>query len=612
MGNQYAAGWKPGDPIGYVRKDIPDFDVPAYEGTRYEALAPDTLDLQERAALAVNVLTRATDPLADYEQYFYARFRQNPPMMQHDYADQCQNRFMEGLPLMRIISGSDLNTEVDRRWMEVALRRLGPDDICYTPFVGRPWALIGGAHYNVTPEEGDQFIEPFFSGRLLSAMVLYHVRDGSPLWRQEAQRLVDGLADLAVDRGSYAFYAPSAHYAKKGSTDEFGKSYPLMGAHVGFVVMGLVHVYRQTGYERAIELSGKLIRYLLDELHYFGSDGSFTPDRPPDHRPPRTTSAHFHMHTYSLLAMLEFARLTGDAGLLELVSKGYEYGKANGDTLLGYYPENLGSSDFETSELCEVADMIAIGLKLTEAGVGDYWDEVDRWIRNVFAEGQLTPERGHWLERYAAQLPVSAVDPMYQTTDRVVERNVGGFAGWPEPNDWGRAIMHCCTGNGVRGIYNAWDYMLTLSDNKLRVNLLLNRASPWADIDSHIPYVGQVDVKVKQACDLSIRIPEWVTPGETRCQVGDMDRSVEWDGRYAEVGTVKPGDVVTLTFPINERTDDVYIEKRKYTLVRKGNDVVSIDPPGRICPLYEREHYRTDTTRWRKIERFVSNESIHW
>ena len=60
------AGRKPGDTIGYIREEIPDFDVPAYEGERYEALVPDTLDLQERAALAVNTLTGPTDPLADH------------------------------------------------------------------------------------------------------------------------------------------------------------------------------------------------------------------------------------------------------------------------------------------------------------------------------------------------------------------------------------------------------------------------------------------------------------------------------------------------------------------------------------------------------------------
>ena len=95
-------------------------------------------------------------------------------------------------------------------------------------------------------------------------------------------------------------------------------------------------------------------------------------------------------------------------------------------------------------------------------------------------------------------------------------------------------------------------------------------------------------------------------------RVGDADREVGWEGRYAEVGEVKPGDVVTVTFPISERIDKIYVEKRPYTLVRKGNDVVFVDPPGRYCPLFMRDHYREDATRWRRAARFVCDEEIHW
>ena len=119
--------------IGYIRQDIPEFDLPAYPGERYGALVPETLDLQERAALAVNVLTRATDPEADYEIYFSVDIRRNPPMMDHNYSDQCQNKFMEALPLMRLVSGSSQNMQVDRCWMEVALHMQGPDGLMYTP-----------------------------------------------------------------------------------------------------------------------------------------------------------------------------------------------------------------------------------------------------------------------------------------------------------------------------------------------------------------------------------------------------------------------------------------------------------------------------------------------
>ena len=614
MGNENSTKWKPGDPIGYVRKEIPEFDVPAYEGECYKAMVPDTLDLQERATLAINGLTGPTNPEADYEMYFGVNLRANPPTMSHGYADHCTMKFMEALPLMRIITGSDSNVQVDRRWMEVALHQLGPDGFAYLPTRGRPWATLGLEwHYTEIRDESmmvDQIIDPIWAGRLLSAMSIYGLRDGGTLWKDAGERLVDALAELAVDRGRYAYFAPAPVWAERGSTDDYGKRSKLWGAEVRHIVMGLIHLSRSTGYQPALTLAEKLIRYTIEELCYFGEDGRFLPGR--------GQWAHFHQHTAVLLSMLEYAQTTGDPEFLELVQRGYDYAKASGDTLLGYFPEWLGSEQLEHSELCEVADMIALSLKMTEAGLGDYLDDADRWVRNMFAEGQLTPSRADWLSRQSAKYPASTIDPVFQTAERVAERNVGAFAGWPKANDWGSAIMHCCTGNSARSIYYIWerivdfegDGVLGTARGNLRVNLLLNRASPWADVDSHIPYAGQVDVKIKVPARLSIRIPEWATPDGVRVQVNGDDRRVDRGARYVVVGEVKPGDVATMTFPIAERTNTVWIEKEKYTIVRKGNDVVAIDPPGQHCPLYQREHYRMNSTRWRKLERFASREII--
>ena len=610
------AGWKPGDTIGYIRPQIPEFSIPPYAGERYHVLAPDTLDLQERAELAINALTQATDPLADYEQYFDVDINRNPPVMRHSYCDQCQNKFMEALPLLRIITGSHLAEQVDRRWMETALHRMGPDGICYTPVRGRPWALTAGPDFGLRSTGKDQFIEPFFGGRLLSAMMIYGIRDGGHLWQNEARRMVDGLTSLAVDRGRYAFFAPSTHYAEKGSNDEYGRRFPAIGAHVAFVALGLVHVFRTIGYEPALILAGKLLAYAFDELQYVRADGSYGLNGTEPGQS-WSTGAHFHMHTYLLLAALEYAMQSHDDNMLQLVQRGFEFGKVNGNALIGFFPDMLYTPLQRFSEICEVADMMALGLKLTTAGVADHWDDVDRWARNMFAEGQLTRARAEWLARYSAQFPKTAPDPTCETADRVLERNVGAFDGWPTPNDWHAdvaesGIMHCCTGNGARAIYYLWEHIVTQHAGKVHINLLLNRASSWADIDSHIPYEGQVDIVVKQPLELNVRIPEWVQPHQVEVRVDGQARSPGWEGRYAIVGSVKPRQVVMITFPIFERTDVVWLEKSKYTLVRKGNDVVAIDPPGKNCPLFQREHYRADTTRWRQVERFVSQEQLYW
>ncbi len=602
------------DPIVYIRRDIPEFRLPTLDGERYEALVPDTLDLQERAALAVNGLTGPTDPEADHELYFLVDLNRNPPVMRHLCWDhENQWKFMESLQLARLVSGSDLNAHVERRWMEVILRMQGPDGLLYMPTRGRPWARVRLDKYDDLDRTAaaDHLTLPADCGCALGTLSLYALRDTTRVWRSTVERLVDALAARSVEREDIA-YCPQAIYLPGEQTDpDTEMPGPFLGSFGGWVVVGLAQAYRALSYAPALELAGKLCRHLKDHNNHFAPDGTFLPDRPLE-RP----TAHFYHHAIGLQGMLEYGMLRGDREMIDFAHRGFQYGMANGEMLTGYFPECIGSSKLEHSEICEVATMIALGLKLTETGAGDYLDDVDRWVRNMIAEMQLTPAKADRLGRYSAGQPLSEVDPMNQTTDRVIERNIGAFGGWPTANDWyegvGNGIMHCCTGTGSRALYYVWENILTHDAGRLRLNLLLNRASPWADVDSHIPYVGRVDVKIKAPTELSIRIPEWVKHDEVRLQVNGSDRPAGREGRYAAVGKVESGDVATMTFPIAERTNAVWIEKEGYALVRKGNEVVAIDPPGRLCPLYQRDHYRQDGTRWRKIERFVSSDRIYW
>jgi len=78
------------------------------------------------------------------------------------------------------------------------------------------------------------------------------------------------------------------------------------------------------------------------------------------------------------------------------------------------------------------------------------------------------------------------------------------------------------------------------------------------------------------------------------------------------VEALRAKDTVTVNFPISERKVETNIEKQNYFLTIKGNDVVDIYPRGRFCPLYQRRVYRQNTTRWKKVGRFVSSEPVYW
>ena len=200
--------------------------------------------------------------------------------------------------------------------------------------------------------------------------------------------------------------------------------------------------------------------------------------------------------------------------MIEFVRSGYEWAKANSSPLVGFFPE-VFVPDYDRCEADTIADMVAMALKLSVAGAGDYWDDADRWTRNHFTESQLTS--ADWVYRLAERSPRKPV-AWNETGDHVPERNIGAFAGWSTGNDFNVespdhpfSIQHCCTGNSSRTLYYIWEHIVDYDQGKLRVNLLLNRASAWADIYSHIPYEGKVEVKVKKPLEsVLVRVPEWV------------------------------------------------------------------------------------------------------
>jgi DUF1680 family protein len=138
----------------------------------------------------------------------------------------------------------------------------------------------------------------------------------------------------------------------------------------------------------------------------------------------------------------------------------------------------------------------------------------------------------------------------------------------------------------------------------------MNRASKWADINSHIPYAGRVDIKIREDLELMIRMPEWAEEKDIELSVYGEDIKTASDGRYIKAGKVKKGDDVTMAFPIPERTETIIVEKQRYRATFRGNDAVYIDPPGENWPLYQKGHFRTGKTLWKNKTRFVPEKEL--
>ena len=174
-----------------------------------------------------------------------------------------------------------------------------------------------------------------------------------------------------------------------------------------------------------------------------------------------------------------------------------------------------------------------------------------------------------------------------------------------------------------------------------QVNLLLNRASPWLDIDSYLPYQGKVVIKNKTAREVRVRVPLWVDKRAIETKVNDAHVSPVWLGNYLVLEGLAAQDTVTIEFPAVETTEqyvngwegvkwsehtewtDPAIEGRLwydkehyqppeeltlYTCHFKGNTLVDISPreEGAGYPIYLRDHYKQVQAPLKKVTRYVS------
>jgi len=84
------------------------------QGDRYEAEIPETLDLAERASIAVAGLTNFLDSRNNYGEFGHGFFCTNPACMVVDHG-QHQNwgKIVEALILTRQMCGSEVNLDIE-------------------------------------------------------------------------------------------------------------------------------------------------------------------------------------------------------------------------------------------------------------------------------------------------------------------------------------------------------------------------------------------------------------------------------------------------------------------------------------------------------------------
>ena len=619
--------------------------IPPPQGEYYETQVPDTLDLAERARLAIGGLTGSVDPGHGYVQYFMGRLAADPPYLIHmDYGDIiCTAKWLESLPMMRVMTGSDHNLQVEQKMRQDLVGRLGEDGLVYISKdeIARTSWLSKRGDYPMAEEDLTALIH---DGRAMLAMMAFYERDRDPVWLERIGRMADSLVRIAVHKDDYAFYPEGKigmefsylkqsgyHYTEEPASETEGAESSVLN-YQGNQIRALARWYMMSGDERALELARKLVNFVTKPKLW---NADHEHERIAGSERGRFRHTHIHARHTTTRGILEYARATNDQFLKEFVRDAYEYSRNWGIGRIGFFGQSVGGID-ATVEGCSIADMLALAIRLSDYGIGDYWDDVDQVVRNQFAEQQLIHRDR--LERIAAasrgadgdfaelEAKLASWGPKFydgllqrSTPDPgdAIGRSLGLFAG----ASFATAITYpvqlgCCSGNCTNALYYVWESIVRFKDGVAQINLLLNRVSPWLDIESHLPYEGKVVVRNKRAKRVSLRIPRWIDRESIKSAVNEKQTTPYWVGNYFVIDELAPGDVLQIEFPMVEKTLQYTLPfDKKYSIHFKGNTVVDISPRDTYAasyPIYLRDHYGRKKAPLKKVTRFVATEVLDW
>ncbi len=616
--------------------------------SRYQAEVPDTLDLAARGALALRAITNSADARFLYNTCQGAHLDHQTPYMSWRTGGPCLQKPIHALPGLRLMSGSRVNADMDAKIIEGVTRDIEDDGLWWMKSLKeRPWRDVPDRENSVVKgsvEAVDDRFWPFPHARMMVALMDWHAKDGDSKWLELTERMAASLARMAQKNQDRAWYYQT--YDRSNSPVGWGvspeKSTTVEPDRLNFQVIGnalraFSRWYAVSGDQLSLELAHGLARFMLkptmwrgrgEEMSVAGEHGRW--------------QGHFHTHTTGLIGLAEYAIASGDPRATRIVNEAYLHARGVGISRIGFFPAVIrppqkkqpsdagaGGTSPQVSETCGVADMIAMAIRLSQAGIGDYWDHVDHYTRNHLVECQML--RRDLLEEIIAAGPTYDVDRTTETANNVLERNIGAFVSGSDPTWLYAWYTMCCQGNGSLALYEAWEAILDHSDGVVQVNLLLNRASPWMDVDSYLPYEGKAVFKNKTARKLHARVPSWVDKKVVRCRVGQREVSPRWLGNYLILEGLSPADVVQVEFPVavSSETFTLPSYQRQYTCEFRGSTLVDIGPrPDRPVlvrmgsddggvfevrkgyPIYLRDHMKADRAPLKTVERYAADKLV--
>lgn len=547
----------------------------------------DDIDLRRMAQWGMNYLIRSPRKALGYEPVFQANPMNCPPVPEgHDVVVACDTdaRMDWEWYYMREISGCTAGKDVEAAFHKRILDYVRDDGTVLAP----PGAYNEGDIHKVYTDK-DCVYHVWGATKILNSMTEDYRRTGNEKSKEIALRIVTRLKKIAVYPKPGVCYFPGGMGAMKQDGTVVPNGWNKMPAPV---IEPLVNFYLATGNAEAIDFAKAYAEGIMVGAQPDGikikSDGDIA-------------DGHSHTTMHALWGIAHLGLVTGDERYTDFAKRSWDFMLGRG-TGAGWFPAMPGGHP--TDETCLTSDMMSNAAMIARSGHPEYFDYVERCMRNRISPSQFI------------------VTPKFEAEYRKINRHFGkekvrkgledaktlqgGIRSYCGLNDLENTLLKgqyhvmagCCAPEGLRSIYTTWSNVIDrypetkLGPAGVYVNMSFSRDSKWGEVVSFMPTAGRLTVKAKVADTFFLRPPHWAPRDQVNAFVGTQSIPVKWSGDYVQFSEVKIGDELTITYPLLHFMHEAggcwkqYAPSATVTYEWLGNMVIGVDPKAEKTPIY--------------------------
>ena len=547
-----------------------------------ESAKPNDVSLTAMADKAMNYLTHNPRKALDFEPVFQIKPLACPPApLGHDpiVPGDTDCRMDWEYIFMREMSGSSEGLEVQQGLRKRVLGYVREDGLAWVP----PGHFMEGEVYGGAVPQGE-IASTWATAKIIRSLSETYVRTGDRAALAKAREMFVGLSKLADWQQGRAVYEGGSGAWKDGKW--------LRPQQPTAAVEQIVRYWEVSGDAEALDFAVALTEGLIATGPQLKIE------------PSGKFNGHMHSTLHGVWGVAHLGVALNQPRYLEWSKRIYDYATTQG-LGTGWLAAATWNSEVRLlSEMCATSDLVSLASWIARGGYPDYWDHVEKYLRNMIAPSQfsMTPE-------YVA---------LYRKTNaakgsREIEKGLrrmkdfeGGFIAAPAPNSWinwmpnaaqsngeRMQIFGCCVPEAMRALHTAWSTVLTTQKSQVLVNTSFDRDAEEAKVVSFLPSEPRLTVQVKKPADYLVRIPSWSKRDEVSAYRDGRRVELQWGGpglAYVRFAQARQGEELTVRYPLaqfSQKVDFAFAERPdlRFQIDWSGNSVVAITPHAAQLPL---------------------------